>query len=809
MTTPRHEAVRGRPAFELGPRRGVFVNITEELDGSAGQLSDEDLATLLFLDAQYRALCAILYNYVPGSGHPGGSISSGRFVEALLFDAMDYDLTRPDAAGADIVSYAAGHKALGLYAMWALRDEIARLARPDLLPPEERFRLRLEDLVGFRRNPVNDTPLFRRFRARALDGHPTPATPFVKLATGASGVGIASSYGLALGAIDVYRRDPPRVHVVEGEGGMTPGRVAEAFAAAGTMGLRNLVVHVDWNQASIDSNRVCRDGDLPGDYVQWDPVEFARLHDWNVVFVPDGTDFRQIVAAQRRALAMVNHQPTAVVYRTTKGWQYGIEGRASHGAGHKLCAAGFYAALAPLLGDRLRDVPVCEGDETRCRGCDPVVIEACYWEALQTVRSALMANRPVVDRLAARLAASRARLAGRARQPHRAAPRLDGLLRAANGGRGSPSELPALEPGSQTTLRAVLGDALGALNRASGGGLFVAAADLVGSTSVSHAVLSFPEGYFHAQKNPDSRLLSVGGICEDAAAGVMSGLSAYGHHIGVVSSYAAFLAPLGHIAARLHAIGGQARRALAPGEPYKPFILVCAHAGLTTGEDGPTHADPQAYQLLSGNFPSGTLITLTPWDPQEIGPLLAAALAKRPAVIAPFVTRPAEVVIDRPARGLAPAAASVNGVYALKQADPRRPRDGTIVLQESGVAYAFVEDALPVIEREGLNLQVMYVASAELFDLLPAEERARIFPRELADEAMGITGFTVPTLYRWVTSEAGRAASRHPFSKGHYLGSGQAEAVLREAGLDGQGQFEAIRDYVRARRAAPVRSSRA
>ena len=55
------------------------------------------------------------------------------------------------------------------------------------------------------------------------------------------------------------------------------------------------------------------------------------------------------------------------------------------------------------------------------------------------------------------------------------------------------------------------------------------------------------------------------------------------------------------------------------------MVLVCAHAGLKTGEDGPTHADPQALQLLQENFPRGTAITLTPWDPQECWPLLAAA----------------------------------------------------------------------------------------------------------------------------------------------------------------------------------------
>ena len=86
--------------------------------------------------------------------------------------------------------------------------------------------------------------------------------------------------------------------------------------------------------------------------------------------------------------------------------------------------------------------------------------------------------------------------------------------------------------------------------------------------------------------------------------GILSGISAFGHNIGVGSSYGAFMAPLGHIAARLHAIGAQARESVS-GDPYKPMVLVCGHAGLKTGEDGPTHADPQALQLLQENFPAG------------------------------------------------------------------------------------------------------------------------------------------------------------------------------------------------------------
>ncbi|MCU0564809.1 MAG: hypothetical protein MUE48_12890 [Desulfobacterales bacterium] len=215
---------------------------------------------------------------------------------------------------------------------------------------------------------------------------------------------------------------------------------------------------------------------------------------------------------------------------------------------------------------------------------------------------------------------------------------------------------------------------------------------------------------------------------------------------------------------------------------------------MKTGEDGPTHADPQALQLLQGNFPLGTMITLTPWDPQEIWTLVSAALVRRPAVIAPFVTRPSETVVDRQALGLAPVTAAATGVYALVRAQGKR--EGSVVLQGSDAGTAFVEQALPILRRKGVELDAYYVASAELFDLLPATRRNRIFPASAAREAMGITGFTLPTMERWVCSARGRAATLHPFRKGHYLGSGPAEKVLEEAGLDGESQAKAILGYL-------------
>jgi len=524
-------------------------------------------------------------------------------------------------------------------------------------------------------------------------------------------------------------------------------------------------------------------------------MELAYLNDWNVVYVPDGRDFRQILAAQRRAAAIDNGQPTAIVYRTVKGWQYGIEGRASHGAGHKLCSEGFFEAMLPLLNKYEESLPFCSDiDSKRCEsGNGEEVMEGCFWSALETIRRIIEREPAMVQVFTQRLVRARERLDGLERSPRDGAPNVDNVYELASAEAGeTPKEL-GLEAGSVTTLRAQLGKALNYYNNTTGGAFLVASADLLGSTSVNAIVLGAPEGFYNASSNPEARLLSIGGICEDAISGYMSGLSTYGRHIGVASSYGAFLAALGHISARLHAIGCQARWHLGM-EPYRPIILVCAHAGLKTGEDGPTHADPQPLQLLQGNFPRGTAITLTPWEPREVWHLISTALAKRPALIAPFVTRPNETVPDREGLGLAPASESVTGVYALRRA--RGKGDGTVVLQGSGVTLAFVEQALPRLLDDGVDLNIYYVASEELFDLLPEGERQRIFPAEHAEEAMGITGFTLPTMYRWVRSERGRAMTLHPFAQGHFLGSGQAEKVMEEARLDGESQYRAICSYV-------------
>lgn len=799
------EAIKSKP-FTLGPRRGQFYDVNDILK-SVDPVQKSELDKFEKLDLIYRTLCGILYNFVPTSGHPGGSISSGRFVESVIYKTADYNFSDPRLESNDMLVYAAGHKAMGLYAMYALRNELVRTFKPELLP-DEKNQLRFEDLLGFRRNPVNDTPLFSKFKSKALDGHPTPSTPFVKIATGASGVGVPSGFGLALGAIDYFGDNAPKVHMVEGEGGMTPGRVSEALAAASSMCLHNIIMHIDFNQASIDSNRVCRDGELRGDYVQWDPAELTYLHDFNVIYVDDGKDHNKCIVAQAFAKQLNNGMPTAIIYRTIKGWQYGIEGRGSHGAGHKFCSPEYYNFLSTfentfgvkmpvfiakntteLKNEFGQLVPQFEGDWNR------INIEKFYWDSLLIVRDVIEKNKDL-NYFADAVEGSKKRLEKLNRKPRENKPELDKLYSDKSININDIPEELKIVPNSVTTIRAVLGSSLGYINKKTNGAILGVAADLLGSTSVNLVGEGFQNGFFNAKSNPGSRILTIGGICEDAMGGMMAGLGAYGRHMGVSSSYGAFISAMEHTDARLHAIGEMSKVEHYGGN-YNTWILVNAHAGLKTGEDGPTHADPQCLQLLQGNFPKGTVITLTPWEPGEVWSLLIAGLMKRPAVLSPYVTRPNEKIYDRKALNLAPASDAAKGLYLLRKADPKKKLDGSIVLQESGVTIEFVSYVLPKLDAEGYNVNVYYITSAELFDLLPEKEKEEIYPQEVAQTALGITGFTLPTMEKWITSYEGRKRILHPFRKGYFLGSGTAEIVLKQAGLDGEGIYAEVINYLK------------
>ncbi len=97
-------------------------------------------------------------------------------------------------------------------------------------------------------------------------------------------------------------------------------------------------------------------------------MELAYLHDWNVIYVPTGSDFRQILIAQRM-LPGARQRP-ADRHRLPDGQRLEVRHRGSRVArrGTPLCSEGFYAAVAPLAADTRRTLPACEkGQQTAPR----------------------------------------------------------------------------------------------------------------------------------------------------------------------------------------------------------------------------------------------------------------------------------------------------------------------------------------------------------------------------------------------------------------------------------------------------------
>ena len=758
--------------FELDKKQGNYYKVADILQEKQYQLSDSEVKLLETLEVLYRSLCAVLYNYVPLSGHPGGSISSGPIVLNLVYNIMAYDLKNPYQPGFDILSYAAGHKALGLYALSAIRNEIAKTYAPELLP-KEAWQLRLEDLLGFRKAPTTNTKYFKEFNSKSLDGHPVPLTPFVCLATGASGVGFGASVGLALAAAINFKEKAPKVNVVEGEGGLTAGRVAESLAIASRSGLNNLTIHLDWNQASIDSDKVCASDGTCGDYVAWQPKELFYINGLNVIEVDDGSNFKQVYAAQKFAAQLNNGLPTAIVYKTVKGRKYGIEGRKSHGSGHKFASEGYYNALADFEQTFNIKVPRFEGE------MDAQNVENYYYQTLLCFRKAIAENKVIFDSLAQKLKAAKQNLINK---------NLPVIKKTEE--TFDPYTVPEqfnYPSDKKVALRTAMGQALQYISEKQKNNFYVSTADLSGSTAAGQIAKPYDKGFYNKQNNPDSRLIASGGICEDGLSAVMSGVSAYGLNTGVAASYAAFTSSMMHTAARLHAIGQQAYSE-ATSKPMNTFVIFSGHAGIPTGEDGPTHADPQALQLVQEDFPKGMAITLTPLDARDVWASLCAALAKKPAVLYPFVTRP-EVALNARAEG----ADATKGVYALvKEANAQ----GALIIQGSGVGEIFMQQTYPLLKKEGIKLNVYYVCSRELFLMLSPEEQEKILPLSEQKRAMAITDFTMPTMYAWLKSEIGQQCSLSPFKAGKYLSSGKAAKIYEQAHLDAQSQFAAIKNYL-------------
>ncbi len=213
------------------------------------------------------------------SGHPTTCMSAAELMAALFFADMRFDPKNPQHSQADRLVMSKGHAAPLLYAMWA---------EAGFIPRE-----RLTDLRLFSSN---------------LEGHPTPRLPFVDVATGSLGQGLAAGVGCALNARRIG--SDYRTYVLMGDGETAEGSVWEAAASANFYKLDSLCAILDVN-ALGQSRPTELQHDLETYRVRW------SAFGWHVIAI-DGHDLPQVLAAYQEARA-TKGRPTMILARTLKG----------------------------------------------------------------------------------------------------------------------------------------------------------------------------------------------------------------------------------------------------------------------------------------------------------------------------------------------------------------------------------------------------------------------------------------------------------------------------------------------------------
>ena len=218
--------------------------------------------------------------HAAGSGHPGGSLSVCDLVNALVFQELRIDPTRPEWPERDRLVLSKGHAAPALYSALALRG---------FLPREELLTLRQ---LGSR-----------------LQGHvDRNKLPVIEASTGCLGQGIGMAVGMALGARLAH--NPSRTYAIIGDGECQAGPTWEALMAGGHYRLDNLVVLLDRNGYETDGSTESIMGIEP----IADKFRAFRYHTVEI----DGHDYRAILGALAEA-RRTSGQPTAIVAHTVKG----------------------------------------------------------------------------------------------------------------------------------------------------------------------------------------------------------------------------------------------------------------------------------------------------------------------------------------------------------------------------------------------------------------------------------------------------------------------------------------------------------
>ena len=672
------------------------------------------------------------------SGHPGGSTSKAEQVLTLLLSgAVAFDPRNPKHPGRDRIVWSAGHCSPLFHAVLAMVHDTLRA---------QGFEVSAADGA----TPVYPEQLARFRRWGGPSGHVESHYALADTSTGSSGHGFSAGLGFAL----LHRSCglSTRAFVIAGDAETEEGLSYEARNIASTLGVRNLIVTLDYNTFGIDGpiSEV-----LPSAYQNhW----FAL--GWNVIEAR-GHDVRELAYAYRLAagdapLGPGAARPTVVICHTTKGIGYGrLEGTAdSHGAPLKHEE---YVAAVRHLGF---DIPGKAGD------------------AAADIRVVLQALGPAErEYLAARLRESAARipaeqdlvakmrtaLAGRPMADYRSFARPEVL----------PPELVFKEGDSVATRKATEAWFAWAMKHTAF--FYVGAGDLMKSILTGKAESVWG---LQTRDNPLGRGIRFGiaeqnmammstAMGQDTLPGGFRPMTAF-------ATYGVFT-PMMANGVRMTLINS----AVNP-RAKSFFIMLAAHDGPETGEDGPTHHGLFWMSLYSA-YPG--IKVYKPLDANEaIEMLFLAAQRGEPVVFS--AVRPGTPVLRR-GDGVPPAREAIHGAYVFKPfRENGKPKKVLVI--SGGQVMANTLEILPEIE-ERFDVKIVAVTSPQLYEELRQKDPAKA-EAILSDEERryvvtlhnGWRGFLYPFLLPG--DYAGRVHGMDEFSR-----SGKPDEIYRAAGFDAAG----------------------
>ena len=729
------------------------------------------------------------------SGHPGGSRSKVPMMVANTLGAgMRWDIRKPEAAFGDRFVLVAGHAVPLVYCTLAVYDEAMRLrfertgdARFKLSDDPNRV-LTWEDLLTFRHNG-------------SLAGHAEMEgkTLFLKFNTGPSGHGGPAALGEAMalkhaGAGDV------KVFAVEGEGGHSAGCHHEVKNSAFGLGLDNLIYLFDWNDHGIDAF-------ANSEVMHGTPKDWFEPYGWRVAGAEDGHDYAQITKAMLEVVHAedTGGRPGMVWFKTRKGRGYHKFDAASHGAPHKRNSDLFWTGRQEFA-DKYGVTFDGHGDTT-----DPGE-EACREQTrgwMETVLEVLRRDEGLVDYITDTLV----ELADGVPTKHGGFLLGKGKNLAQERDWLDPQSLPAelfVADGEVAPNRAgfsKFGAWVNACARTEMGHPLVVAssADLADSTSISGFAKDFGDtpgfGWYERDKNPTGSLLPQQ-ITEFTNAGLGVGMATVNFADDPEAAFDGYWATFSTYGSFSYLKYGMIRlfSQLAQDCELKvgKVIWVVGHSGPETAEDSRTHFGifaPAVTQL----FPEGHVINVTPWCHNEVAPMLAAALQADQPIVALHLTRPGIPQPDRAALGLPSHLEAAKGAYVMRDFDPTRPKEGTLLVQGTSTTDSMMAILPRLNAGEGPNVKVVMAGSWELFKMQPQDYRDAVLPREDWLDSTVITNGGRRTMHDWLSS---KVAERYAMSSDHddrWRTGGSVEEIKREARLDPESLWEGIVTFAEER----------